>query len=193
MFRAYFGDFTTGRLTRLPFLGYLLLLSVLFILYGLGIAFGLGVAEHLLRGDLSAAQGYLREHLGLPVITLLGPFLLAFGLAKWNLVAKRIRDMGLPGWRVLLVIVLADAGLALAMYTSGESMNHVSLVLWADQRHPLPRPAAHPQRVVCPPAASSRFPHPPSHCEPRRPRLALSHGAQPGLPSCLNASRPHTE
>ena len=122
MLRAYFGDFTTGRLTRLPFLGFLLLLSVLFVLYGLGIAFGLGAAEHLLRGDLPAAQADLLEHLGLPAIVLLGLFVLAFALAKWNLIAKRIRDMGLPGWWVLLVIVLADAGLASAMHAGGESM-----------------------------------------------------------------------
>ena len=84
MFRTYFGDLRTGRLTRLPFLGYLLLLSVLFTLFGMGIA---------------------------------------FGLAKWNLIAKRIRDMGLPGWWVLLIIVLADAALAWVMSASGEPLS----------------------------------------------------------------------
>lgn len=107
MFRAYFGDLSTGRLARLPFLGYLVLLSVLFVFYGLGIAFGIGVAEYLIRGDLPAAQVYLTEHVGLPVIILTGFFILILGFAKLNLIAKRIRDMGLPGWWTLLGIYLA--------------------------------------------------------------------------------------
>lgn len=123
MFRVYFGDLHTGRLTRLPFLGYLLLLTVLFALFGLGIAFGIGMIEHLLRGDLPAAPGDLLKLLGLPMAALLGLLVFAFGLAKWNLAAKRIRDMGLPGWWVLLIIVLADAALAGTMHASGESIN----------------------------------------------------------------------
>ena len=47
MFRTYFGDLRTGRLARLPFLGYLLLLTVLFTLFGMGIAFGISALNPL--------------------------------------------------------------------------------------------------------------------------------------------------
>ncbi|WP_295586290.1 DUF805 domain-containing protein [uncultured Lamprocystis sp.] len=118
MFRAYFGGLRTGRLGRLPFLGFLLLLSVLFVLYGLGIAFGVGLAEQLIRMDLSAAPGDLLEQIDVTALALLGPLFLVFGFAKANLLAKRIRDMGLPGWWTLLVIALAAAGLGSAMHAS---------------------------------------------------------------------------
>ena len=123
MFRTYFGDLRTGRLTRLPFLGYLLLLSVLFTLFGMGIAFGIGVAEYLIRGDLPAARDYLLEQVGLAAMLSLALFVLAVAIAKWNLITKRIRDMGLPGWWVLLIIVLADAALAWVMSASGEPLS----------------------------------------------------------------------
>jgi len=119
MFRAYFGELHSGRLARLPFLGFLLLLSVLFVLYGLGIAFGIGLVEQVIRSDLSAAPGELLEQIDGTALALLGPLLLVFGLAKTNLLAKRIRDMGLPGWWTLLVIALAGAGLGSAMHASG--------------------------------------------------------------------------
>jgi len=125
MFRAYFGDLRTGRLARLPFLGFLLLLSVLFVLYGLGTAFGVGLVEQVIRIDLSAAPGGLLEQIDGAALALPGPLLLVlvlvlvFGFAKTNLLAKRIRDMGLPGWWTLLVIALAGAGLGSAMHASG--------------------------------------------------------------------------
>jgi len=119
MFRAYFGDLRAGRLARLPFLGFLLLLSVLFVLYGLGIAFGIGLAEHLIRADRVPAPADLWQQLDVTALALLGPLVLVFGFAKANLLAKRIRDMGLPGWRTLLVIAIAAAGLGYAMHASG--------------------------------------------------------------------------
>jgi uncharacterized membrane protein YhaH (DUF805 family) len=119
MFRAYFSDLRTGRLARLPFLGFLLLLSVLFVLYGLGIAFGAGLTEHLIRPDFLTAPADLLEQIDVATLALLGPLVLVFGCAKANLLAKRIRDMGLPGWRTLLVIAIAAAGLGYAMHASG--------------------------------------------------------------------------
>ena len=93
-----------------------------FALFGLGIAFGIGVAEYLIRGDLPAARVYLLEQVGLTATIALGLFVLAVAIAKWNLIAKRIRDMSLPGWRVLLIVVLADAALASVMSASGEPL-----------------------------------------------------------------------
>ncbi len=115
MFQAFFGEFTTGRLARLPLLGFWLLLTVLFLLFGLGIAFGIGLAEPLLFEGPAAAQTFLVETVSLPVIILVGLFCLVFLVAKLNLLAKRIRDMGLPGWGLVLAITLVSAVLLYLM------------------------------------------------------------------------------
>lgn len=112
MLRAFFGGLIDGRLARLPFLGLWVLLWVLVFLYGAGIAFGIGVAEPLIFDGPAAARGVLLGHLGASALALLGFGCLLFVLAQLNLLAKRIRDMGLPGWSVLLVMALLSAALA---------------------------------------------------------------------------------
>ncbi len=122
MFRAFLGGLTTGRLARLPFLGFWLLLWILFMLYGLGIAFGMGLAEPLIFDDLATAQSYLLGQVAPALLVSFRLFCLLFVCAQFNLVAKRIRDMGLPGWSVLLLIALLSAGLGYALPPSLELM-----------------------------------------------------------------------
>ena len=122
MIRAFLGALTTGRLARLPFIGFWVLLWVLFALYGLGIALGIGLAEPLIFDDLATAQGYLLEHFAPPVLAALGLFCLLFVFAQFNLLAKRIRDMGLPGWSVLLLIALTSGVLGAVLPPGGELM-----------------------------------------------------------------------
>jgi len=122
MFRAFLGGLTTGRLARLPFLGFWLLLWVLFMLFGLGLAFGIGLAEPLIFDDLATAQGYLLEHIAPALLVGFALFCLLFVFAQFNLAAKRIRDMGLPGWSVLLLVALASAGLGYVLPPSLELM-----------------------------------------------------------------------
>ncbi|HBH35345.1 MAG TPA: hypothetical protein DDW45_02780, partial [Gammaproteobacteria bacterium] len=55
-------------------------------------------------GDLQEAQTMLREKFGIPVIIGMVIFFVLFIFASLNLEAKRIRDMGLPGWWTLLAI-----------------------------------------------------------------------------------------
>ncbi|WP_295440597.1 DUF805 domain-containing protein [uncultured Thiodictyon sp.] len=112
MFSAFFGGLRQGRLARLPFLGFWVLLWVLAVLYGVGIAFGIGLAEPLLFDGPTAAWGWLLGHFGPPVAALLGLCCLLFVLAQLNLLVKRIRDMGLPGWPMLLGLALLAAALA---------------------------------------------------------------------------------
>ncbi len=124
MFRAYLGGLTSGRLGRLAFLGFWLLSWVLFALYGLGLAFAIGLTEPLLfDGPLldgaGAARDYLAAHIGPLVLSALALFMLLFLFAQFNLVAKRIRDMGLPGWTVLLVLALASGALAYVLPPGG--------------------------------------------------------------------------
>ena len=121
--RAFFGGLRQGRLARLPFLGFWVLLWLLLALYGTGIAFGIGVAEPLIFDGPGAARDWLLGHFGPPVLVLLGLCGLLFVLAQLNLLAKRIRDMGLPGWSVLLVIALLAAALRYTLPPGGAPLD----------------------------------------------------------------------
>ncbi|MBW2208518.1 MAG: hypothetical protein JRG79_16550, partial [Deltaproteobacteria bacterium] len=61
MIKALFGDVKTGRLMRLQYLGYSLLLSLLMFGFGLAIVLAIGAGEHIIGGDLQQAQDKLRE------------------------------------------------------------------------------------------------------------------------------------
>ena len=109
MLNTYFGDVTSGYLQRLPFVGYFILLQLIMIALLLGFAASLGVAENLVGGDLQEAQTMLREKFGIPLIIGLAIFMALFFFATLNLEAKRIRDMGLPGWWTLLAVWIISA------------------------------------------------------------------------------------
>ena len=65
MFKVLFGDITNGRLMRLPYLGYSLLLTLLVIGFGLAIVLAIGVGEHIVGGNLQD-QDKLLEWFSLP-------------------------------------------------------------------------------------------------------------------------------
>ena len=120
MFTAFFGDILRGRLEPMRFLGLLIALGILIGVLGAILVFVVGIAGEVSDGSLKLARDMLRQSLGLPGIVAIGAVVLALGFAKLNLVAKRVRDMGLPGWAVavpMAVISLAAqsfAGLTVA-------------------------------------------------------------------------------
>ena len=109
MFKTYFGDVTSGYLQRLPFIGYIVLLYVLFFALMLAGAASLGIAENLVGGDLTQAQQMLAEKFGRPAMIIIVIVFAAVFFASLNLEAKRIRDMGLPGWWTLLAVWIISA------------------------------------------------------------------------------------
>ncbi len=109
MFNTYFGDVTSGRLLRLPFIGYFILLQVVIFALMMGAAASLGIAESLIGGNLQETQAMLLKNLGTPVLITMAIFALLFIFAALNLKAKRIRDMGLPGWWTLLAVWIISA------------------------------------------------------------------------------------
>ena len=133
MFKTYFGDITSGRLLRLPFIGYTVLLYVLFFALMLGGAASLGVAENLVGGDLTQTQQMLAEEFGLPAMIIIVIVVAAVFFASLNLEAKRIRDMGLPGWWTLLVVwILSVIIIALLSgFLDAELGNQVSSIISA--------------------------------------------------------------
>lgn len=110
MWSVYFGEFGTGCLNRLQYLGYLLLLAALMLGFMIVLVLAVGAGEHLVGGDLQTAQDNLRAWFGLPATIIVALVGLAILVAKLNIMAKRIRDMGLAGWWLALVLLLAAGG-----------------------------------------------------------------------------------
>ena len=108
MLTALFGDITNGRLQRLPFLGYSVLVTLLFFGFVFGVVFAIGAGEKLIGGDLQQAQDTLAQALGIPFIIIFALFMAVMIFVQMNLMAKRIRDMGLPGWWVVLALVIVS-------------------------------------------------------------------------------------
>ena len=103
MFKVYFGDLSDGRLKGLAFLGYWLLLIAIFFGFGFLAVVAIGLGEHVIGGDLAKAQDALRKALGVPFLIVFGLFFLGLVFANLNIMAKRARDIGLPGWITAIV------------------------------------------------------------------------------------------
>lgn len=106
MLRKLFADVAAGRLTRLQYLGCWAVLGVAFIAGGIALGAGIGVAERLIGGDLAEAQQALKSRLGGPLLVVLGLALAAALFAHLNIAAKRMRDIGLPGWLAVLAVAV---------------------------------------------------------------------------------------
>jgi len=109
MIKTYFREFTSGRLQRLPFLGYGLLLSVLFFAFMFSSIAMIAGIEHAMGGNFLAAQENIRRTLTLPYLIILAVFMAVLMVAGLNLMAKRARDTGLPGWVFVVVLLVVTA------------------------------------------------------------------------------------
>ena len=120
MLKVLFGDVKGGRLARLPYLGYLVLLAVI----GMAIVFGgiviVGGIERMMGGDIQQTQEMLIQNFGIPGLVLIVAVALLLGFANLNIAAKRIRDMGLPGWWTMLGIVIVS--MVVAVIFPGETI-----------------------------------------------------------------------
>ena len=108
MIKALFGEVKTGRLMRLQYLGYSVLLSLLMFGFGLAVVMAIGVGEHIAGGDLQQVQDQLREQLTLPAMLVMAVVMPLFLFIGVNIMAKRIRDIGLPGWWTVLAIFIVS-------------------------------------------------------------------------------------
>ncbi|QOR61507.1 hypothetical protein ACM66Z_08700 [Sulfurovum sp. ST-21] len=108
MLNVYFGEWGEGRLKRLPYLGYHILLMVLMFSVIFGIVLAVGASVNLLDTDLMSAQAFMFEKFGLLAIICTLLFLLSGMVAQVNILAKRVRDMGLPAfWTILGMIAVS--------------------------------------------------------------------------------------
>ncbi|BAF72746.1 DUF805 domain-containing protein [Sulfurovum sp. NBC37-1] len=108
MLKVYFGEWADGRLKRLAYLGYYFLLMVLFVAIIFGAIVAVGATEKIMGGDILATQAMLMDHFGLAAMAGFMIFFMAMIVAQVNILAKRIRDMGLPAvWTILGLIAIS--------------------------------------------------------------------------------------
>lgn len=121
MFRDYFGELATGRIGRRRFVLLTLGLIGIALIAMLALVVSVGVASHVFAGDIEEAQTRLAAGLGLPAIA--GLVVLGVGVtfANANIVAKRARDTGLPGWPVALVYLVVSGGASQAADGNGSA------------------------------------------------------------------------
>lgn len=108
MLKIYFGEWGSGKLQRLPYLGYHILLMVLVLLIIFGGIFAVGTTENLMGGDIVQTQKFLMDKLGIVAIIAIVAIMFTAMLGQVNILGKRIRDMGLPVlWTILGIIVVS--------------------------------------------------------------------------------------
>lgn len=110
MLRDYFGELTGGRLKPIRFVVLWILLVVLFVAFGVLVGASIGIAERLVGGDFMETQRLARESLALPGVIVVAVVFLCLALAKLNIIAKRARDVGLPGWLTAVLIAVLSIG-----------------------------------------------------------------------------------
>jgi uncharacterized membrane protein YhaH (DUF805 family) len=108
---------------RLQYVGYSLLLSLLMVGVGLVFVAAIGLGEDVIGGDLQRAQEILRERVTLPHIIAFAVVTLLFMFVGANIMAKRIRDIGLPGWWSVLGLLVLFTVMSYAV------SDHVSSIL----------------------------------------------------------------
>jgi uncharacterized membrane protein YhaH (DUF805 family) len=128
MIKALLGDVKTGRLMRLQYLGYSLLVYLLMFGFVFVVILAIDAGEHIIGGDLQYAQDKLREMFTLPAMIVFAVIMPLFLFMVANIMAKRIRDIGLPGWWSVLAIIVITG--IVSYMVSNEVSNGLSTLIW---------------------------------------------------------------
>ena len=128
MIRTLLGDITTGKLMRTQYLGYSLLLYVLMLGFGFAVVLAIGAGEHIIGGDLQQAQDKLREMFTVPAMLVFAVVIPLFMFMGANIMAKRFRDIGVPGWWMVLVVFILSA--LVSYFVSENASSGFSLLVW---------------------------------------------------------------
>lgn len=115
MLKTYFGEWGTGKLQRLPYFGYHILLIVLIIAIILGSIATVGAVENFMGGNLAETQKMLMDKFGFVAIAGIMILIFAAMLGQLNILGKRIRDMGLPVLMTIIGIMLISLILNIAL------------------------------------------------------------------------------
>ena len=128
MIKTLFKDVAFGRIARLSYLGHSILLMVLLMAYMLIVVLAIGAGEHIIGGDLQQAQDQLRGMLTLPFLIMTGIVMGLLMFAGLNIMAKRIRDIGLPGWWMVLALIVL--GMLLSYFVSQQAGSGLHTLIW---------------------------------------------------------------
>jgi uncharacterized membrane protein YhaH (DUF805 family) len=116
MFRALWGEIQTGCLKRLPFLAWLLAVSLAAAFIVFSVSVGIAALEKMAGVEPVAQQLALDQRLGPVGFMMLVLVVALLMMGMLNVMAKRARDVGLPapwllvlGW-LLLSGLLSSAG-----------------------------------------------------------------------------------
>ena len=101
MKEVFFGEWRDGRLKRLQFFGYSILLIVVSVAVVMGGIMLAGGFESVMSNDSNLFAG-----MGVVMMVALFVFIFAMLAANLNITAKRFRDMGLPGWWSVVVTIV---------------------------------------------------------------------------------------
>ena len=108
MLKIYFGEWGTGKLQRLSYLGYHILLMVMIIAIIFAGIFAVGATENLMGGNIIETQNILMDKFGIAAILSIASLMLIALFGQVNILGKRIRDMGLPVlWTILGIIAVS--------------------------------------------------------------------------------------
>ena len=128
MLNVLIGDIKNGRLLRLQYLGYSLLLILLLSLFVFGTILAIGAGEHILGGNLQQAQAQLLEWFSLPFLLIFIVFMAVLSFMSLNIMAKRIRDMGLPGWWIVLILLILEG--VVSYFISQQASSGLHTLTW---------------------------------------------------------------
>ena len=125
MFKVLFLDIKSGTLLRMPYVWYSLLLMGLLIAFIVATVLSIGIGEHLASGNLSGAQNQLLNAFSGPYLVTSLIFMCGYFFASYNILAKRIRDTGLPGWWAVLVILVVELVISALFSSTLSSLAHL--------------------------------------------------------------------
>lgn len=128
MLQILFGDIKFGRLTRLPYFIYSLLFNFVVIGIGIGVVLSIGAGEQIISGDIQQAQQKILSMFSGPFLLLFLVVTILLVLSWYNLMAKRIRDIGIPGWWAVLVIVILES--IISVNISGKASSGIHTLIW---------------------------------------------------------------
>ncbi|WP_404382422.1 DUF805 domain-containing protein [Caenispirillum salinarum] len=123
-----FGNLRHGTLHRAPFFWHIAGLWAVGGAAVMAIVVGLGLNQPTEGMTPEQADQAVRDALGPVVRTVLVLVAAVFLLAQVNMIAKRLRDTGLPGW-LTLVAVVAVTGLV-SGFISPAAGGLVNIVFW---------------------------------------------------------------
>jgi len=128
MINTLVGDINTGRLLRLQYIGYSLVLLLMVMGFVFFTILAIGAGEHLFNGNLQEAQAQLQDWFSLPFILAFGVFMIVLLFSSMNIMAKRIRDIGLPGWITVFGVMILEG--IVSVVISEESGSSLHTVVW---------------------------------------------------------------